>query len=57
MTEHKCCGEEMLNTPMQDMLGDRDGESWTCLKCGSYYTEMNGILDPEELEDLKENYN
>ena len=51
-----CCGKKMMNVPMQSMLDDIDGEQWVCLECGTYYNEINGQFDEEELEDFKHNY-
>ena len=31
-----------------------DGESWTCLKCGSYFKMERGQLDEEELEGMRD---
>jgi len=56
MKKPKCCGKEMHESPVQDMLSDTEGTTWTCLVCGTWHSETSGQLDEEELENYKENY-
>ena len=53
LPKHECCGKPMHNLP--DMLADTEGQIWTCLECGSWYKEQVGQLDPELLDEYKEN--
>jgi len=52
---HQCCGKPMHNLPIQDMLGNSQGDTWTCLICGYFELNKTGTLDEEELDDYKDN--
>ena len=41
-------------TGYRGLLGDELIESWTCLECGYYDDHITGILDDDELENIKE---
>jgi hypothetical protein len=52
-----CCGKIMQYSPnAQSLVYDATTkvDTWLCLECGRYITLTDGILDEEELENIKE---
>jgi transcription antitermination factor NusG len=53
----ECCGKEMKHIPHQNMLNqNEDVKSYVCFECGRFINIIDGQLDEEELENVKENY-
>ena len=53
-----CCGKKMFHNPTAFGINSNEtqAEFWICFECGRFITLKDEVLDEDELENYKENY-